>query len=289
MPVKPILTQIRNVFRNLYFLCFLNGILLTSLLYFATESKYETELFSIIAKKIRTQLPPNHSKSAFAIKAMQTAYELQEKRYLMFGNQEMEGIKANILHPSTVDLMTGNGACGSYSTVLARILKSNDMQVRIGQMKVKGVYGAHIFIETKTENGWIVLDPMFNLYFKKADGQPAGFADLNSNWNYYKTQLPPGYNPEYAYEAVRYTNWNKIPGVTTSIKLILNFVIGKEKADAISVRPVLLRIYNKLMWGTFITWVFVFSFTIKALRRKYKKPVLKIIAASVNEQRTNAV
>lgn len=288
MSVKPILTQIKKILRNLYFLCFLNGVLLTSLFYFAIESKYETELFSIIARKIQTQLPVNHSQSDFAIKAMHTAYELQEKRYLMFGNQELNGIKANILHPSTVDLMTGNGACGSYTTVLCRILKSNDMKVRIGQMKVNSFYGGHMFVETKTEKGWIVLDPMFNLYFKKTDGQPAGFADLNSNWSYYKTQLSPDYKPEYAYEGVRYTNWDKIPGVTTSIKSILNFVLGKDKADLISIRPYLLRIYNKLSWLTFFIWLLLFSYTIKTFRRKYKKPVLKIVGASENEQKTSA-
>ncbi|MGE5108636.1 MAG: transglutaminase domain-containing protein [Sphingobacteriales bacterium] len=263
--------------------------MLTSILFFATESKYETQLFSIIARRIRTQLQENYSKSDFAIKAMHTSYELQEKRYLMFGNQELDGIKANILHPSTVDLMTGNGACGSYSIVLARILKSNDMKVRIGQMKVNGAYGGHMFVETKTEDGWIVLDPTFNMYFKKANGQPASFADLNSNWSYYKAQLPPGYNPEYSYEDVRYTNWNKIPGVTTSIKSILNFVIGKENADNISMRPFLLRIYNKLFWLIFILWILIFSFTIKAYRRKYKKTILKIITAPGNQQKTSVV
>ena len=287
MPVKTLTNKLKSFFKNLYFLCFLNGVLLTSLFYFFTESKYETELFKIIAGKIKTQLTENYSKTDFALKAMHTSYELQEKRYLMFGNQQLEGVKANFFHPSTVDLMTGNGACGSYSTVLARILKSNDMPVKIGQMKVKGVYGVHMFIETKTENGWIVLDPMFDLAFKKPDGTIAGFNDLNTNWGYYKQQLPNDYNTAYSYEGVRYTNWDKIPGITTSIKSMLNIVLGKEKADLISIRPYLLRIYNKLAWITFFIWAFIFYSTVKKLRKKYKRPVLKIVGTVENEKRTN--
>ena len=163
------------------------------------------------------------------------------------------------------------------------------MPVKIGQMKVKGVYGVHMFIETKTENGWIVLDPMFDLAFKKPDGTIAGFNDLNTNWGYYKQQLPNDYNTAYSYEGVRYTNWDKIPGITTSIKSMLNIVLGKEKADLISIRPYLLRIYNKLAWITFFIWAFIFYSTVKKLRKKYKRPVLKIVPSSADEQKTNAV
>lgn len=279
MPFKSAVHAIRRFFKNLYFLCFLNGLLLASLLYFATESKYETELFTIIARQIRNTLPANPSKSAFAVKAMATAYELQEKRFVVFANQPVEGIKANFFHPSTVDLMTGNGACGSYSIVLARILKANDMQVRIGQMKVNGVYGGHMFVETKTETGWIVLDPMFDIVFTKNDGTIAGFDELNKNWAAYKTQVPANYPPEYNYEGVRYTNWEKVPGVTTTIKSVLNFFIGREKADHISVRPFLLRIYNKLAWVTFFIWLSVTLYTINIVRKKHVAKKLFMIPA----------
>lgn len=269
MSVKNILRTIRNFLKNLYFLCFLNGLLLTSLLYFSSESKYETQLFAIIAHKIRNELPPGYTKNDFVIRAMQTVYELQSKRYLVFANESLDGIKANIFHPSTVDLMTGNGACGSYAIVLARILKSNDMQVKIGQMKVNGVYGGHMFIETKTEDGWVVLDPTYNLAFKKADGSLSSISELNKNWEQYKKQLPADYPAEYNYKSVRYTNWNKIPGVTTTIKSVLDVVIGKEKADSISIRPYLLRVYNKLAWFTFFVWLIIAFYTLKTFRKRY--------------------
>jgi hypothetical protein len=157
------------------------------------------------------------------------------------------------------------------------------MKVRIGQMKVNGVYGGHMFIETETENGWVILDPTYNLAFKKADGSLSSFSELHKNWEQYKQQLPADYPAEYNYEGVRYTNWNKIPGVTTTIKSVLNVLIGKEKADTISIRPYLLRVYNKLAWFTFFVWLIIAFYTFKAFRKKYKG---KLIAANVitNEQ-----
>jgi len=173
--------------------------------------------------------------------------------------------------------MTGNGACASYAAVLARILKADGMQVRIGQMKVNGLYGGHMFVETKTENGWIVLDPMFNLAFKKPDGSLAQFKDLQQNWDLYKSQVPANYKSEYSFRDVRYTNWNKIPVLTPAIKSMLNLFIGTEKANLISIRPYLLRNYNKLAWVTGFMLLFSLLQTIKIYVRK-KRAMRQLIA-----------
>lgn len=245
-----VLQKLKNIYKNLNFLFLFNGVLAAACFFFVSESKYEAQLFSAIRKNISDSLPANYSKQAFALKATETAYNLEANRYTIFGDKQITGVKANFFRPSTVDLMTGNGACASYAAVLARILKADDMQVRIGQMKVNGQYGGHMFVETKTEKGWVVLDPMFNLTFKKADGSLAQFKDLQQNWDTYKSQVPPLYKPEYSFRDVRYTNWNKIPVLSPAIKSMLDFFIGKEKANLISIRPYMLRNYNKLAWIT---------------------------------------
>lgn len=259
--------KIKFIYRNLNFLFLLDGLLVATNFFFASESKYESQLFTAISNKIKDSLPANYSKEAFALKATETTFHLEENRYTVFGAKKIEGIKANYFHPATVDLMTGNGACASYAAVLARILKANGMLVRIGQMKVNGLYGGHMFVETKTESGWVVLDPMFNQSFRKKDGSLAGFKDLQQNWDFYKNQVPLNYKLEYSYRDVRYANWNKIPIITPAIKSTLNFFIGKEKADLISIRPYLLRIYNKLAWLT----SFVLIVSLVQTARIYKR------------------
>jgi len=275
--VRHALYKLKNIYKNLNFLFLINGLLAAACFFFTTESKYEAQLFSAISKNIKDSLPANYSKQIYALKATETAYYLEENRYIIFGNKQITGVKANFFRPSTVDLMTGNGACASYAAVLARILKADGMQVRIGQMKVNGLYGGHMFVETKTENGWIVLDPMFNLAFKKPDGSLAQFKDLQQNWDLYKSQVPANYKSEYSFRDVRYTNWNKIPVLTPAIKSMLNLFIGTEKANLISIRPYLLRNYNKLAWVTGFMLLFSLLQTIKIYVRK-KRAMRQLIA-----------
>ncbi len=64
----------------------------------------------------------------------------------------------------------------------------------------------------------MVLDPSYDLVFRKPDGNFASFSDVNSNWNWYKNQPPKDYNTDYKYEEVRYTNWNKIPLIMPTLK-----------------------------------------------------------------------
>jgi len=237
-------------FKNLYVLFFLNGILLSCTFYFATESEYETELFNAISKKIIFNNVAKNNEDTFFMHSMNMANYLIRNRLVIFGGQEIKGIKANLLHSSTVDLMTGNGACGSASVVLARILKANNFTVRIAQMKIGNVWGGHMITEVKKKEGWIVLDPLFDVYFKKSDGHFASFKEVHFNWDYYKKQLPANYPPEYNYKDVRYTNWDKYPVIGPFINKTVILFLGKAKADNICIRAYLLRNYYLLFWGS---------------------------------------
>ncbi|WP_315819865.1 transglutaminase domain-containing protein [Paraflavitalea speifideaquila] len=125
--------------------------------------------------------------------------------------------------------MTAQGACGSHAYVLARLLREMNVDVRIPQMTVKGQSAGHIIVEAKASYGWVVLDPLSNVYFRRLNGQLAGFNDVKNNWSYYQQQLPANYNMAYRYEGARYTNWDKIPVVMPLIKNIMYWTMGKEK------------------------------------------------------------
>jgi hypothetical protein len=142
------------------------------------------------------------------------------------------------------NLMTTSGACGSYSLVLARVLDDYGYPVRIAQMKANGVFAAHNLVEVKTDKGWVVLDPSYDIYFIRPDNKMASFADIRNNWNYYIPQLPEEYNRAYRYEDVRYSNWGKIPLLLPVVKELLNLIIGTEKANTISLRTYFLKAYR---------------------------------------------
>lgn len=112
-------------------------------------------------------------------------------------------------------------------------------------MKAYGRFRAHNIIEAYTDTSWVVLDPKFGTYFVKPLSEGlASFNDVKDNWNYYKKQLPSGYNNSYMYADVRYTNWDKIPIILPVFKKMLTVFLGKERSDQVSLRVHFLRVYD---------------------------------------------
>ena len=257
--------MIRRVFGNLYFLTFLNGFLLASLFYFKMEADYENELFQAIHSDISSKIYITDTQDSVVGKIMHACHNLLVERGSVFEGKDFEGFKSDLLEPTSIDLMTARGACGSFSQVLARILQGFKFPVRIAQMKSNGVFAAHNIVEAETRHGWVALDPLFDVYFEKPSHQLASFEDVKNNWNYFKTQLPPGYHLNYRYEDVRYSNWTKIPIILPAIKKILDLTVGKQKADDISIRTYFLRKYDICFNVVLIFFILVFSFTIVQL------------------------
>lgn len=261
--------MIRRFIGNLYFLTFLNGFLLASLFYFKMEADYEKELFQAIHADIKSKINSNESQDSVAVKIMHACHGLLVNRGSVFVGKDFDGFKSNLLEPTSFDLMTARGACGSFSLVLASILQGYNYEVRIAQMKSGDRDAAHNLVEAKTHHGWIVLDPLFDLYFKTPSQKLASFDDVKNNWSFYKTQLPPGYDMKYRYDQVRYTNWTKIPVILPAIKTILDFSLGKKEADNISLRTYFLRKYNVCFGFSLVIFIFIFTLTmIKLLRTK---------------------
>ncbi len=240
---------------NKALLFFINGLLLSALFFFNIESKYEDALFEGIVDKIKIEANPDHNIDSFFIVAMHMTHTLETNRQKVFGGNTIKGIKAEYFRPATIDLMTGNGACGSYTTVLARILKAGGYQVRIAQMSVDGKAGGHMVVEVKKRSNWIVLDPLLEQYFKKPDGSLASFKDVQQNWNYYQLQTHQNYVPSYKYEDVRYTNWEKVKVIGPAAKKVFTLFLGKEKTYEIAIRSYILRKYNLLFLLSLIAFI----------------------------------
>lgn len=249
------------------FLFFCIGILTGLLAYFYIEDNYEKNLFTVLARDVRNSAS-DKSDSSLMLSSLHIVHNALQSRSTFFNN--VKGIKAGIFQPLTVDLMTGQGACGSYSLVMARLLNELDIDVRIVQMKVGEVYAEHNIVEGKYKNNWIVLDPLYDLYFKRPDNNLASFADVRQNWEYYKSQLPQEYNQSYRYEGVRYTNWDKIPIVMPAIKKMLDWVIGEDKADTFCLRVYMLRKFNVFFLFTFVLELLVILYSFLRLRKKGK-------------------
>ena len=240
---------------NKALLFFINGILLSSCFYFKTESNYEDALFASIVDKINLEADQNDNIDSFFFAAMHMTHTLEYNRQAIFSGRTLKSLKADFFRPATIDLMTGNGACGSYTTVLARILKAGGYQVRIAQMYVNGKKGGHMVVEAKKRSNWLVLDPLLEQYFKKPDGTLASFRDVQQNWTYYQQQTHQNYVPSYRYEDVQYTNWEKIKVVGPIVKKIFILLFGKETTNEIAIRSYILRKYQLLYLFSLIAFI----------------------------------
>jgi hypothetical protein len=266
-----------------YILVFLNGFLLASLVYFYTERSFEQNIFSSLAAYVRTSVQGSNTISAVDLedsllaKSVHLVYMLGYKRQEVFGEFPVGGIKADFLQPVSVDLMTNQGACGSYAYVLGRLLQELNMDVRFAQMTVQGRNAGHVINEAKTSKGWVTVDAAFDVYFRKPDGQLASFSDVSKDWAYYKEQLPSNYNQAYQYEGVQYTNWNKVPVIMPLIRTGLRMFMGKEEADKYSLRSLILNKYSLLFYVTLTLYLLVLAYFIKA---SFKKKYLPDVTAA---------
>ena len=232
-------------FFNLYFLFFLNGFLLCLFVNFHLANSYEKKIFSSLANNIAVKTR-NLPEDSVLSEILHATNFLLGTRTSVFrsGPVSLASSTEDYAASLTGDLMTAQGACGSYSKVMVKLAQQLNFDCRIGQMKVNGIYGGHIIPEIKTSRGWIVVDPMYDLRFVNEKGESASFQEVSKNWDYYKQQVPADYNHDYRYEDVRYTNWEKVPIILPLIKKVIDFTIGEKRANNICLRVEFLSIYN---------------------------------------------
>ena len=265
--------SVKKAFRNLYVLTFLNGFLIACLFFFHMLSVYENGLFDSIKSSIDATVKTDATPDSILLQSMHSCYHLMRNRADVFtGSGTNLGPQAGIFRSAAVDLNTTQGACGSYSEVLARVLRNFDYHVRIAQMKVNGKFGAHILVEAYNGDHWVALDPSYDLSFLRPDGRLASISDLHGNWAYYKQQTPPDYNPDYQYEDVRYTNWSKIPVLMPALKKILTWTIGPARTNSLSIRVLFLYVYDIYFYITLVLEIALLLGTLRVRLRIRRDP-----------------
>jgi hypothetical protein len=230
------------------------------------EDNYENQVFKSIAGYIGDEVQLSKNKEEdLLLHSLHLAKYLGDTRSFIFQKNKLNSWETSLIHPVTVDLMTTDGACGSYSFILSYILYELKIPYRIAQMKVGNTNSGHVLVEAKTSKGWVVLDGSYDLCFRNNDGGLASFSEVGNNWEFYKKQVPGNYNLMYCYQGVRYTNWSKIPVVMPMIKKVLEIFLGREKVEKISIRNYFLRKFRVLFYLT----AFIYLISILKIIRRY--------------------
>ena len=247
-------------------------LLVISIGYLQLESNHESALFKNIVSVSIQETVGKHD-TVLIKHLMFDINKMMHERNDIFRGREKISIKASVFQSVDSDLMYGAGACGGFSKVFARALKTAGYTTRIGQMKVNGVYGGHVLLETyiPSLHKWVVMDPLFLLVFINPKGEWASFNEVQNNWGYYKKQIYGNYNYNYNYAGIRYTNWSKIPILGNVLYKALVLVKGDEIANSISLRPYLLDLYRFWKWLLIVNFGFYILASLVILNRANTK------------------
>lgn len=236
----------------------MHGAVLMAITVLLVMSNYENDLYDQLVLKFTT---PEMSQQQVALGLLHATHTLLKPRQILFGDSRQTNIRDKLFRSSDIQLVDAKGGCGSYAHVLGRLLQRAGFEIRLAQMKCGNTWGCHILLEANIDGRFVVLDSLFDLAFVKPDGKLANFREVRQNWAAYKDQVPKDYNHGYAYEDVRYTNWDKVPLLMPAAKQVLGVFLG-TKIDTLSVRSWVLNVYKAYMQILLVMYVFLLLFSI---------------------------
>jgi hypothetical protein len=245
------------------------GFLLASSTYLYMEYRYEQKTLQAFIGSIYSDKKLNrYDDEAVILAAMDKTHLQMKQNEISAMDLKISNFERFFTSPLMAFALTKDGACGGNSLILAQILDGMGYNVRTSQMMVNGLYGGHIIVETKLNNKWIALDPMYNLSFRNNNGALASVGEIKDNWMAYQSQLPPTYKKEYKYDGFRYTNWNRVPVLGAIAKSTLTLFMGKKGVDKFSFRKLLFNPKKILFF--FTLYLLGFSF-LSILNNRYLK------------------
>lgn len=231
---------------------------------FANERLYRAIVQNYIAQH------GEQSEQEFAVGLLNLTHELVSTRIDSLGGWQGPSLRTSLIQPANLDLLIGDGICGSYVGVFTRIAQAAGLSVRIGQMRCGATQGCHMFSEVLLNGRWVVMDAMYNVAFRNDDGTMAVFEQVSANFGDYKSQLPSDYQFWFDYTGVQRTNWNKIPVVMPALRRALLWVVPAEAVDGFSARVYLLNWYFNQLYLTgilILAWLAVQRFWLFFRRR----------------------
>lgn len=228
------------------------------------QADYEDELYDQLIDSLELA---ETTETEQAVALMGLSHALIWPRKLYFDEQPYIDIRGSWFRSGDIELIDGRGDCASFAGVLGRLLLRAGMEVRQVLMKCAVGSICHVSIEARANGRWIALDPTYNLAFRKRDGSYASVAEVSANWDYFSRQTPAEYEEMFSYDGWSYTNWNKFPTIMPAIKSALDYVLGKDAADEISIRPYVLNVYRTYGYALLVAYVLLVIATVAWYRR----------------------
>ncbi|WP_189399683.1 hypothetical protein [Arenicella chitinivorans] len=250
-------------------MAFAHGLIVMAVIVLAVLSEYEDGLYDQILENTIT-LDMDDQQKALAL--LHRTHSLLKPRLTLFEGENYINVRDTYFRSSDVQLIDAKGACGSHAHVLGRLLQRAGIEIRIAQMKCGNFWGCHILLDAKINDKWVALDALYGLAFVSPDGTLASFEEIGDNWDVYRLQVPNDYELSYAYEDVRYTNWDKIPVLMPVVKTVMSLFVGND-VETLSVRSYALNVYwtyMAILLGVYFCLIVV---TILFVRRRANRAI----------------
>lgn len=251
--------QFKKIFRPFAWLLVLNIVFGLLLFLKYIDYRYEYALFHTMARN--NAVIGDETKTFKNL--VELTYRIQKARSEnVKGLQGMTPLKAFLFRSGDMQLLDATGSCGNFSHVLAEFCRTLGMPVRIVQLKLNGIYGAHIVVEAKVNGKWAAADCLFKMYFVKPDSSLASMEEVRKGVGDFSDQFPPNYPYADAYADFRYTNWDKIPVIMPAFKWLLTQIKGEEFVANFSLRIYFLNLHKAQFFILLLLYIPVFMATI---------------------------
>lgn len=199
---------------------------------------------------VPSKTPKRISTAAFQaepepVRLMNVTYQLLKDRGVVFGGGAIS-LKHRLLPSGRDALMSGQGACGDFSWVLAELLQTAGYRSRILQFACGPDRSCHTAVEAWYRGKWILLDPVNNTVFHTSAGTPASLAEIQADLPYYKAQTKLDFYQSNSLNQLMYTNWHKDPLLMPSLRTLLN-LLGLDRDQSFSLRA---HFLNNNLWAS---------------------------------------
>ena len=179
------------------------------------------------------------------VRLMNVTHQLLKDRGVVFGGGAIS-LKHRLLPSGRDALMSGQGACGDFSWVLAELLQTAGYRSRILQLGCGQDRSCHTVVEAWYQGKWILLDPVQNTVFHTSAGMPASLAEIRTNLPYYRAQTKVDFYQSNPLNQLMYTNWQKDPLLMPSLRHLLD-LLGLDLDQSFSLRAYFL---NNSIWAS---------------------------------------
>ena len=189
------------------------GLQCISIVHYLNEEKYLSNLIDSIAPR---SLPPS-VQAIKVVESLRTLPVIENSSYFLFPI-------FSALRPMPRQVMEQGGDCGDRSRLVIRMLHLRGMQASKWAIYTKEMKSVHAVVELESETGKMVADPLFGLWFPRADRGYYGIRELRQSPNILSDRIQslvaqgkrPGASDlrkypldDYFYEYAKTINWEK--------------------------------------------------------------------------------